>query len=277
MGSLDFVSPDANLAASVVMKNPLTVVRELMRYAGQADAKAAQQFSDFEEHLGVKLAEDLAAPFGGDATFAIDGPLVPVPTWKLAVEVYDGSHLQGTIRTIVEHFNAEANDKTGTLQLKSEEVSARTFFSLRNSKMPDVAAYYTFVDGYLLAGPNEATLLQAIQNRENGYTLASSRGFQSQLPADNYTNFSAMIWHNAGKSLEAVTSQLKSSGSLQSAPGRSLAALLATGGPGLICVYGEPDRIVAATKSDFLGFNLGTLAGIEQGRPVPSLIASRTH
>jgi len=277
MGSLDFVSPDANLAASMVMKNPLTVVQELVRYAGQADSQTAQHFSDIEAHLGVKLAEDLAAPFGGDATFAIDGPLVPVPTWKLAVEVYDEGHLRQTINTIVEHFNAQADEKTGRLQLIGEEVNSRTVFSLRNSKMPDVAAYYTFVDGYLLAGPNEATLLQAIQNRENGHTLVSSPGFQSQLPADNYTNFSAVVWHNAGKSLTAVADQLKASGGgpLQAGPGRSLAALLTTSGPGLISIYGEPDRIVAATKGDFLGFNLGTLAGIEQGRSIPSLIASR--
>ncbi len=275
MGSLDFVSPDANLAAAIVMKTPLTVMQELISYATAADAHSAQTFSDVEEHLGVKLTDDLAEPFGGDATFAIDGPLVPIPSWKFAVEVYDVPRLKQTVNTLVEHFNQHANADSGRLQLSTEQMNGRTFYLLRNSRMPLMAAYYTFVDGYLLAGPNEELLFQAIQNRETGYTLANSRSFQGQLPLDNFTNFSAVLWHNAGKSLEALANQVKATGAGPATQKNALLSLLTSTGPGLICVYGEPDRIVAATKGDFMGFNIGTLAGMEQGQSLPWLIASR--
>ena len=53
-----------------------------------------------------------------------------------------------------------------------------------------------------------------------------------------------------------------------------MAALAASSVPGLICIYGEPDQIVAATRGSFVGFNLGTLAGIQQGKPLMPLIAS---
>jgi hypothetical protein len=274
MGSLDFVSPDANFAASIVMKNPLTIMQELVSYATQSDPRAAQELNDVEDQLGVKFADDIAATLGGDVTFAIDGPLIPIPSWKLAVEVYNPVALQQSISTLVANFNQRANSNTGKIMLESGQMNSRTFYWLRDEKMPNIAAYYTFVDGYLVAGPSEANLLQAINNREAGYTLASSSTFRNQLPDDSYTNFSAIIYHNAGKALGSVANQLKSSASLSSSQRGALTALVAGGAPGLICVYGEPNRIVAASKGGFLGFNLGSLAGIEQGKPVLPLIAS---
>jgi hypothetical protein len=275
MGSLDFVSPEANFAVALVMKTPLNIVQELVAYASQGNAQAGQDLSNMQSQLGVNLADDIAAPLGGDATFAIDGPLLPIPAWKLAVEVDDQSHLQQSISTLVNRFNQRTDaSQAGKLELHTEQVNSRTFYSLRSDKAPDLTAYYTFVDGYLLAGPSEANLVQAINNRENGYTLASSSVFRNQLPGDSYTNFSAIVYHNAGKSLTSAAQQLQGSGNLSDSQKRTLAALAIAGAPGLVCVYGEPDRIVAASKGSFLGFNLGTLAGIEQGKPVLPLIAS---
>ncbi len=274
MGSLDFVTPDANFAASIVMKNPLTIVQELVNYATQSRPQAAQQLSDAQAQIGVQFAEDIATTLGGDATFAIDGPLLPVPSWKLAVEVYNPDALRQSISTAVDTFNRQATGSVGKLVLQSEQTNSRTFYWLRNEKMPAIAAYYTFVDGYLLAGPNEANLLQAINNRAAGYTLASSQTFRNQLPDDSYPNFSAIIYHNAGKALGSAAQQLNSSTSLSAGQKRALTAMIAGGAPGLICVYGEPDRIVAASKGGFLGFNLTNLVGIEQGKPLLPLIAS---
>jgi hypothetical protein len=276
MGSLSFVSPDAALATAFVMKNPRAVMQEIISFATQGNPVFPQQLSEIQSRAGVSLLDDVAGPIGSDATFAIDGPLLPVPSWKLAIEVNDPDHLQQTLTTLVDHFNQQASEKQGKLQLGTEQVNGRTFYSLRGDKMPNLAAYYTFVDGYLLAGPSEANLLQAIQNRQTGYVLASSANFRNQLPADSYTNFSAIVYTNAGSSLGPLAQQRKSSSSLSPAQQQSLSTFLANSGPGLICVYGEPDRIVAATRGSFLGFNLGTLAGIQRGKPLLPLIASST-
>ncbi|MGA8594530.1 MAG: FecR domain-containing protein [Bryobacteraceae bacterium] len=274
MGSLDFVSPDATFAAAVIMKDPRTVVNELISSVSQSNPGASQRFSNLQNQLGVNLADDLAGAFGGDATIAIDGPLLPVPAWKLVIELYDPARLQQTVATLVNDYNQRATDNTGKLTTGSEQVNSRTFYWIRSEKVANATGYYTFVDGYLLAGPSEGNLLQAIQNRQTGYTLVSSSRFQNQLPADSYTNFSAIIYHNAGSSLGPIANQLTRAAPLTSAQQQSLSAILANTDPGLICLYGEPDRIVAATKSSFLGFNLGTLIGIAQGRPVIPLIAS---
>jgi FecR protein/Putative zinc-finger len=274
MGSLDFVSPDANFAAAVVMKNPLSIVQEMIGYVSQAEARNGQHTDAFQKQLGVTFASEVAATLGGDATFAVDGPLLPVPSWKLAAEVYDAHGLQNAIADMVNRFNQNATANTGRLQLKTGVVNSRTFYSLQNDKNPNFIAYYTFVDGYLLAGSSPANLLQAISNREAGNTLVSSTTFRNHLPGDSYPNFSAILYHNAGKSLGSAANQLKASGALSDQQKQALAALAIGSGPGLICVYGEPDRIVAASKGGFLGFNLGTLAGIGQGRPMLPLVAS---
>lgn len=274
MGSLDFVSPDASFAASFVMKDPRMVIQELLTYASRSDDHAAEGLRQMRDQLGVNLPDDVAGSFGGDATFAIDGALVPVPAWKFAAEIYDAAHLQQTVATLVEHFNQHADAEAGKVALNSEEVNSRTFYSLQNSQAPNLAAYYTFVDGYLVAAPSKGILLQAIHNRVAGYTLASSAAFQSQLPDDSYTNFSAIIYHHIGKSLSAIADQLKGTSALTPGQRQSLSTLLANTAPGLICVYGEPNRIVAASKSSFLGFDLSTLAGIGGGKPLLPLIAS---
>jgi len=199
---------------------------------------------------------------------------LPVPAWKIVVEVNDPARLQQTLTTLVNQFNQFSTGNAGKLQLTSDQVSSRTYYSLHSSRLPELAFYYTFVDGYLVAAPSEANLNQAIQNRQTGNTLLNSDNFRGQLPTDSYNNFSAIIYNNVASSLAPLANQLQSSSSLSSEQKQSLAALVASSAPGLICVYGEPDRIVAATRSSFLGFNLGTLAGIQQGRPLLPLIAS---
>jgi hypothetical protein len=274
IGSVGFVSPDANFAVAFVMKSPRTVATELVTFASQGNPQFLAQLNGFESQAGVTLVDDIAAPLGSDAAFALDGPLVPVPTWKFAVEVNDPDRLQKTLATLVSRYNQTPPAQTGQLQLGSDQVGSRTFYSLRMEKMQGLAAYYTFVDGYLVASNNEGSLTQAIQNRQAGFTLASSPNFQKQLPADNFTNFSAILYNNLSSTLGAVANGLKGSSALSASQQQAMAALAASSVPGLICVYGEPDQIVAATRGSFVGFNLGTLAGIQQGKPLMPLIAS---
>ena len=275
MGSFNFVSPDASVAASFVMKTPRAVMQEIVTLIGERDARFTQELSSFESQTALSVLDDIASPLGNDATFAVDGPLLPVPSWRIVIEVNDPERLRQTIATLADRFNQHAPEDRGKLQTGSEQINARTFYWLRNDKMPNLTAYYTFVDGYLLAGSTEANLLQAIQNRQNGNTLVNSTNFRNQLPTDGYTNFSALIYTNPGSTFGPLVQQLKGATNLTSAQQQSLNALLATSGPALICVYGEPDRIVAASRGSFLGFDLGTLAGIQQGRPLLPLIASR--
>jgi hypothetical protein len=274
VGSLDFVSPDASVAMAVVMKNPRAMMQDLISFGAGADSGFAQHFADFENEAGVSLLDDVAAPLGSDLTFAIDGPGLPTSSWKVVLEVNDQQHLQETLGKIIDRFNQQAPANIGALVLSSHDAGGFTVHTISSSKSPALSVSYLFVDGYLLAGGNEANLLAAIQNKRAGRTLAASAAFRAKLPADKYTNFSAMFYQDMGKTLGPLAEQVKSSVKLTEQQRRALSVVEASGGAGLICVYGEPDQITAASTGSFLGFNLGTLAGLYQGKAVAPLIAA---
>jgi hypothetical protein len=274
IGSVGFVSPDASLAVAVVMKNPRSVATELIAFATGNNPQFLAQLNGLESAAGVSLIDDIAAPLGSDATFAVDGPLLPIPTWKFAVEVNDSDRLQKTIATLVSRYNMMPAPAAGKVILGTDQVGPRTFYSLGTEKYPGLTLHYTFVDGYLVASMTEATLSQAIQNRQSGYTLVNSANFRKQIPADHFTNFSAILYNNLGSALGPIAGQLQGLNSLSTSQKQAMTALATSAVPSLICIYGEPDGIVAATLGSFGGFNLGTLAGIQEGKPLAPLIAS---
>lgn len=271
MGSLEFVSPEASMVTSAVIRNPRNIMEELFQMIGSGDANFSQHLSEFEARTGVNVLDDIAAPLGGEVTMAFDGPMLPTPRWKLIFEVYDPATLQATIARLVDSFNressAEGSAEGRSLQLTRRQVGAQTYFVLSSQRQPNSEVDYTFVDSYLIAAPDLGTLSRAIQDRQAGYTLTHSPGFQALLPSDGYTNFSAIFYHNIGPVVGPIAEQLKSSGALTAQQRQSIDALTANSAPGLIYAYGEPDRIVVASNTGFMGFDLGTLLTMGDNGP----------
>jgi hypothetical protein len=267
MGSLDFVSPDASMVTSAVIKNPRSIMEEIFKMIGSGNANFEQSLSEFESKTGLNVLNDIAAPLGGEVTMAFDGPMIPTPRWKLIFEVYDPSTLQSTIAKLVDSFNREGNTAGHAVQLTTRQVGSRTYYVISSPNRPNSEVDYTFVDNYLVAAPDIATISRAIQSREAGYTLAHSSGFQALLPSDGYTNFSAIFYHNIGPVVGPLAAQLKASGALNRQQQQSVDALTANSAPGLIYAYGEPDRIVVASNSGFMGFDLGTLLTMGDNGP----------
>jgi len=195
--------------------------------------------------------------------------MLPTPRWKLIFEVYDPTTLQATIAKLVDSFNREAatNTKGHALEVAQRQVGSRTYFVISSPDKPNSEIDYTFVDSYLVAAPDMGTISRAIQSREAGYTLAHSSGFQALLPNDGYTNFSAIFYHNIGPVVGPLAAQLKASGALNRQQQQSVDALTANSAPGLIYAYGEPDRIVVASNTGFMGFDLGTLLTMGHNGP----------
>jgi hypothetical protein len=229
LGALDFISPEATLVWAAAVKQPAAIIDEIMTMQ-QSNPAFAQHLAAVQALLGVDLRNDLAAALGGELAMAQDGPLLPFPSWKVAVEVYDPVKLQATIQKLLAVANAAAN--VPGLQLQQSTANGRTYYTLSTqSATPFGQLCYTYTDGYLLAGSSQALLDSAIQNRASGYTLPRSATFTALIPHDQYANFSAAIYYNAS--------------SLAPLLGGDLAANLK---PTLIAAYGGADRITFATS-----------------------------
>ena len=123
MGSLEFISPEASMAAAFVVKSPAEILDDVAGFAA-ADPNAARGLAALKSTTGVDLRDDLAAALGGEVAFALDGPLAPTPAWKLVVEVYDPARLQSALERLAAHADEQvraAGDAAG-VTLDSEPV-----------------------------------------------------------------------------------------------------------------------------------------------------------
>jgi hypothetical protein len=255
LGALDFVSPEATLAWAAAVKQPLAIIDEIaaMHPAFQ------QRLAEVQALLGVDLRNDLAAALGGEVAMAQDGPILPTPSWKVAVEVYDPVKLQSTLQKLVDAANREAAAHSSPgVQLQQALANGRTYYTLSiQSAKPIPAIYYTYADGYLVAASSEALLDSAIQNRANGYSLTRSATFTSLIPHDQYANFSAMVYYNVGSTLSPLVEHFHPAQSLSAQQQQSLQEIAANLKPTLIAAYGEPDRITFATSGSLFAMTFG--------------------
>jgi hypothetical protein len=273
MGTLDFVTPGASFAVSFVVKNPRDIAQEIISLAQSDNPNSGEDLEEFEAKTGVNLSDDLAGALGGEATFALDGPVLPTVSWKLALEVNDPARLEDTIEKLVAGIKEQGDNKASQFNLTKEDTGGRTYYALhrtlpssRPSALNEID--YVFVDGYLVAAPNRGLLVSSLENHEIGYSLARSNDFMGRLPRDGNTNYSAVVYQNLGAMLGPVRDLLESTTGLTPAQRQSLDTLSENSVPSLICAYGEPQQIVVAGTGSFFGLVFDSLLGIEQGGPL---------
>ena len=255
VGALDFVSPSAHLAVGGVLKEPAEMLDDLLAVISAddsaGDTSALRQLADFEAEHGLSLRADLAATLGGDFAFAFDGPWLPTPSWKLVLEVNDAGRLQSTLVTMVEEWNRAAATGEGaprpTLALSQEAVDGRVLYDLGTTTGTELA-HFLFVDGYLVAGPSRALLLEAVAQRAAGITLAASAEFLDLLPLDGQANYSAVVYQNLGGAVGALGEFLGRQGGIPQAERERLTALAGEAGASLAVAYGEPQALTFATR-----------------------------
>jgi len=264
MGALKFVSPDANVATAFVVKEPTLLVDDLLGFMETASPDLRKRLRELETQNGLDLKRDFAAPLGGEFAFAIDGPVLPTPSWKMIMEVYDQQHLQQTFESVVGKLNAWAAQNGQKGLTLSASGGSPNIYTLRSVDF-GLEVHYTFAEGYLIAAPTAALLTRALQYRESGVSLVTSARFTSALPEDGNTNFSAVFYHNLAPLLQplagAIGDRAQSLGEEQQ---KAIAAFAASSQPTLAYAYAQGDRITLAanTEGGPFGLSPGSLLGL---------------
>jgi ferric-dicitrate binding protein FerR (iron transport regulator) len=263
MGALDFISADASVAAAFVTKDPRSMLDELFSFI--PDESFAADLAQFESEFGISIRDDLAGPLGGEIAVALDGPVLPKPSWKLVLEVYDAPRLQRTLEWAIEQVNRETaahEDGHGYKAAIVEHVmGGRTYYALTLNG-EEIGVHYTFVDGYMVAAASRPLIDQALQTRQLGTTLRKSAEFRALLPQDGRVNFSAIAYQNLGPVLGPLAEMAASAGESLTPEQSAIVDRLAAGQPpSLVFAYGEPERItlVANTEGGLFGSGFGSL------------------
>jgi FecR protein/Putative zinc-finger len=253
MGSLDYVSSNAGAAVSFVGKQPALMLDDIFSTIGASDPNFKQGLSQINSELGLDLRNDLASALGGEVTLALDGPVLPTPSWKAVIEVNNSGALQVAMDKLVRTFNLHAQkENQPQLTLHQAQVDGRTFYTIESQIGGLATEYdYTFADGYMIMAPSRALLIAALQTHASGTSLARSASFRALFPSDNQANFSAMIYQNLSPILKPLASQL-SSGQVA-----ALQQLTADSKPSVFCAYGESDRIEVASTGNLFDFSQG--------------------
>jgi FecR protein len=266
MGSLEYISPEATVVAAFVVKDPKAIIEQLIpvgeRLLGPGQAP----------ENGAELKQDLVAALGGEFSVSFDGPIFP-PSWKLIVETYDPARAHAALQRVVEAYNAAVTKRGGQpLRTGQETVDGRTFYMIAGAvPNPLTEAHYTFVNGYMIAGPTRALITKAMQIKTAGTSIARSAKFSDLVPRDRYANYSAVVYENLGTTLAPLAGILGSFVPPQaSREGQAAIAALGDIKPMLIGAYAVGDEITVAAGGNMLargmsGLLSGNLLGVIGG------------
>jgi len=257
IGSLDFLTPNASLAAATLTKDPAAIADDLIAMAAQKQGGAAD-WSTINSELGISVRDDLAANLGGDFLVALDGPVLPTPAWKVVIEVNNSDRLENAFEQMIAALNnhERQDPRAHRLQIVSSVDNSRRYYTVHDATAGTDVAEYTYDDGYMVIAANRALLADALQAHDSGNSLARSAAFRSLLPKDANENYSAVAYQNLSPVLTPLLSQFSG----QSAD--ALRKLAIDAKPTVICAWGRDNSIEAESDSRLFGFDFLTLGAL---------------
>jgi hypothetical protein len=270
IGSLDFVSTNASIAVAALSKNPASIADDLLAVASESRGTKVD-FSEIDAKLQINVRDDLIANLGGDFLLALDGPVLPTPSWKLVIEVNNPDQFENTLERLAQAISTLAPAGSGHgVAIDSVVVGTQRYYAIRDLSTNSVKANYTFCNGFMIVAPQRALLMDAMQIQASGNSLARSSSFRALLPHDQNENYSAIAYQNLNPVITPLLGQF--SGETADA----LRKLAADARPTVVCAWGKDSGIEAASDSRLFGFDFLTLGAIlNSGNKSAGQIVSR--
>jgi hypothetical protein len=275
MGSLEYISPDANVVAGFVVKDPASLVDDLLGVLETVAPELRKTLDRQQVAHGLDIRNDIAAGLGGEFAFAIDGPILPTPSWKMVFEVNDPNQLQQKLERVVAEVNKEVArfGKTG-LAWEQTNLGGRDYYTLKSSDFP-LEVNYTYANGYMIVGPSRALVERTLRSRDAGISLLRSPKFMAGLPPDGNANFSALLYHNLAPLMQPIADKVASAANnLPSGPQDAVKALTTDMPPTLAYAYAQGDTITftANTEGGPFGLSPATIFGMPNSLEMQNII-----
>ncbi len=250
MAGLDFVSPEALAVGSALTRDAGSIVSEIFAGLQRIDPDGWNRIVEFQREHRFDLEYNVAAALGGEFLLALDGPVLPTPSWKAVIEVYNWAVLQNAIERMVFEFNrAGATEGGPQLELLAESAGSRIDYVLRQTD-GGLEAHYTFMGGYMVVGPSQALLNQSIQYYETQSNLSNSTAFRSLFPSGSQNDCSAVFYGNMGSIASSLADFIPESVDREEGQLEAILNMITENSPTLACVIAEDDRILALNAGD---------------------------
>jgi type IV pilus assembly protein PilA len=256
--TLDFVSPKAMMAATIVLTKPEKIFDDARELASGSPSNPFVSLAQFEKLLRLSLRDDVLRNLQGELTLELDDFAPPKPMWRAILKVNDAAHLQTAFDALLAatQLGAEHSDAAGAAITKVR-IPAQ-------GGANEIA--YAFADGHLIVGPSPDSVAAALELHKSGESLAKSKSLQAALPPGHSTEASALFYQDAVAMYALEMQRLM--------PGASDAAAKLAGQapPSVLCLYGEESAIRSASKSSAL--DAGVIL-VVAAVAIPNLLRSR--
>jgi len=260
IGSLDFVSPNAAVVVATLSKDPASIADDIMQMASQVKGSNAS-WNEIDSKLQINVRDDLMANLGGDFLVALDGPVLPTPSWKMVIEVNDPDRLENTLERLVQAVNSQTQGANAhTIAIVPSTSGSQHYYAIQDVTTGTVVANYTFDDGFMIVAQQRALLMDTLQIHSSGNSLGQSAAFRALLPRDQNENYSAVAYQNLSPVLTPLLSQFSGDSA------NAIRKLAADSRPTVACAWGKDTRIEAASDSRLFGFDFLTLGAVLDSR-----------
>ncbi len=274
LGSLDFVSPKAVIAGTVVLKSPAEIFEDAKELAGPANASSFGAVEQGEKALKLSLKDDLLRHLSGEMTMELDSISAAQTLWKAMLKVDDADHIQQTLTTLL---------AVGHIEVTKTDDGGVTFSSVKvPSGKNATEIVYAFVDGYLVVSTSHDAVAEALQLHASGGALGKSKEFLAALPPNEVAGQSVgqSQGQSQGQAMKASALLYQDPGALTALKLQQLGSELAdplaqifrAGAPSAVCLYGEESAIREASTNG--AFDFGAVL-VGAAIAIPNLLRSR--
>jgi type II secretory pathway pseudopilin PulG len=258
LGSLDFVSPKAVIAASVRLKSPAEILDDVQELASVSNPNAPQMLAQMQQGLKLSLKDDLLSYLGGEITLELDSLSQTNALWKVILQVNHPERLQTTLSTLL------ATAKIGAEQSVDDGVTYHTLRIPSGPKTTEIS--YAFADGYLVVASSREIVSEAVRLHRSGEALGKSKKFLASLPPGHLAEVSALLYEDpiamAAMNLRRISPDLADS--ISQVSGEST--------PVAVCAYGEESAIREVSRSG--GVDVGVIL-VGAAIAIPNLLRAK--